>query len=242
MNNLLARVRVVLIETSHPGNIGAVARAMKTMGLTELYLVKPRQFPHEEATARASGADDVLARAQHVETLDAAIAECSLVVGTSARDRKMAWPKLNPREMASKMLAMPGDRPVALVFGRERTGLTNEELERCHFLVQIPANPDYSSLNIAAAVQVLCYELRVAAELSQGEQNALNDEALADAADVERMMVHLEETLVHIEFLDPDNPKLLMRRLRRLFARTQLLDNEVNILRGILTAVMRKSK
>lgn len=242
MNNLLARVRVVLIETSHPGNIGAVARAMKTMGLTELYLINPRQFPHEEATARASGADDVLARAQRVETLDAAIAECSLVVGTSARDRKMAWPQLNPREMASKMLAVPGDRPVALVFGRERTGLTNEELERCHFLVQIPANPDYSSLNIAAAVQVLCYELRVAAELSQGEQSALNDEALADAADVERMMVHLEKTLVHIEFLDPDNPKLLMRRLRRLFARTQLLDNEVNILRGIFTAVMKKSK
>ncbi len=237
----LSRVRVVLVETSHPGNIGAVARAMKNMGLAELVLVAPRVFPHAEATARASGADDLLARARVADSLDAAIADCALVVGTSARRRTIPWPLMPPRACARRMQAEAArGTKVALVMGREKSGLTNAELERCHVHVHIPANPDYPSLNLAAAVQVLTYELRMAAleaesALPAGEM-LVRDQPLATAAELEGLYAHFEQALAALDFYDPDNPRQLMRRLRRLFNRTGLDRMEVNILRGILSA------
>ncbi len=237
----LSRIRVVLVETSHPGNIGGVARAMKNMGLSELALVQPRVFPHAEATARASGADDLLARAQVVATLDAAIADCALVVGASARSRTIPWPLMQPRDCARRMLAEAGQGArVALVMGREKSGLSNQELERCHVHVHIPANPDYPSLNLAAAVQVLAYELRMAAleaesALPAGEVLE-RDQPLATAGELEGLYAHFEQALATLDFYDPDNPRQLMRRLRRLFNRAGLDRMEVNILRGILAA------
>lgn len=237
----LNRIRVVLVETSHPGNIGAVARAMKNMGLAELVLVKPRVFPHAEATARASGADDLLVRAQVVESLEAAIADCVLVVGASARSRTIPWPLMQPRDCARRMLAEAArGAKVALVMGREKSGLSNAELERCRVHVHIPANPDYPSLNLAAAVQVLAYELRMAAleaESALPEGAMLErDQPLATAAELEGLYAHFERTLAALDFYDPDNPRQLMRRLRRLFNRAELDRMEVNILRGILAA------
>ncbi len=234
----LSRVRVVLMQTSHPGNIGAVARAMKNMGLSQLYLVKPDLFPHSMATSRASGADDLLASAVVVETLDEALAECRFVVGASARLRSISWPLHNPRECAERMLQVSEEGDVALLMGREQSGLSNEELERCNYLVNIPANPDYSSLNLAAATQVLAYELRMAA-LSRIETKKVlskKDYPLATAADVEGLYQHFEVALTDIKFLNPASPRKLMRRLRRLFNRAQLDEMEVNILRGILSA------
>lgn len=242
---MLSNIRIVLVETSHPGNIGAAARAMKTMGLTQLCLVSPVDYPCAEATARASGADDVLAAARVVDSLEEALAGCRLVIASSARRRTRRWPPLGTREAATRAVTEAGQGEVALVFGRERTGLTNDELDHAHYLVTIPANPDYSSLNLAAAVQVLAYELRMA-HLALTEQMpvALESdepgEAPASAEDVERFFVHLQETLVALDFLDPENPRHLMRRLRRLFNRVRLSDNEINILRGILTAASRK--
>ncbi len=233
---------IVLVETSHPGNIGAAARAMKNMGLEDLRLVNPARFPDAEATARASGADDLLAAARCYDTLDAAIADATLVVGASARARSLPVPMLDPRACAAQVAGHPDPRGAAILFGRERTGLTNEELDRCHYLVQIPVNPDYPSLNIAAAVQVICYELRVA---SLGEGDLLppaEPPDYASAGQMEQFYAHLEQTLVELEFLDPDNPRQLMRRLRRLFNRARPDCNEVNILRGILTAASRKSR
>ncbi|KPK37577.1 MAG: hypothetical protein AMJ69_11075 [Gammaproteobacteria bacterium SG8_47] len=240
--DLAANVRVVLVETSHPGNIGAAARAMKNMCLEELYLVRPHVYPHAEASARASGADDILARARVCETLEQAVRGCSLVVGASARQRTIAWPVLTPRELAARMILASPAEPSALVLGRESSGLTNAELERCNFLVHIPANPAYSSLNLAAAVQVLAYELFVAADaglsppVSDSEQ-----EALASHEELEGFYAHLEQTLHQIAFLDPDNPRQLMRRLRRLYGRAGLKRMELNILRGILAATQRQS-
>ncbi len=235
----LSEVRVVLVETSHPGNIGAAARAMKNMGLSRLVLTRPALFPHAEATARASGADDLLYQAQVVDSLDAALAGCGLVVGSTARRRSLSAPELDPRACAEGLLDACQHGPVALVFGRERTGLTNEELDRCHFLVRIPTDPAYSSLNLAAAVQVLAYELRMA---------ALNRDEVADppapgapppapADELERFYEHLETVLMETGFLNPANPRQLMRRLRRLYNRARPDQNEINILRGILTAV-----
>ncbi len=240
----LSRVRVVLVNTSHPGNIGAVARAMKNMGLTQLTLVQPREFPSAEATARASGADDILAGAQVVETLEAATADCALVVGASARLRTISWPTLDPKACAERMIGVAATDPVALVMGRERTGLTNAELEHCHYLVHIPANPDYTSLNVAAATQVLVYELRMAA-LSKADALATrwrSDHPFATNEELEGLYAHFETALTQLGFLDPDNPRQLMRRLRRLFNRSQLDRMEVNILRGILATAEKGGK
>jgi len=231
-------VRIVLVNTSHPGNIGAAARAMKNMGLEELCLVAPQQFPSAEATARASGADDLLASAACVETLDEAVGDATLVVGASARNRTLPLPVLDPRECAELVIGQPDDGRTAILFGRERTGLTNEELDRCHYLVQIPTNPAYPSLNVAAAVQVLAYELRMAAGLSLERPGQRH--RFATAEEMERFYEHLQESLIAIDFLDADNPRQLMRRLRRLFGRAHPNANEVNILRGILTAIQKR--
>jgi TrmH family RNA methyltransferase len=238
--NLLKQTRIVLVGTSHPGNIGASARAMKTMGLSDLRLVNPVRYPSAEATAMASGADDMLAHVPVYPQLDEALAGCGLVLGTSARQRSLRWPELSPREGAEALVEAAAGGPVALLFGREQSGLSNEELDRCRALVTIPADEAYSSLNLAAAVQVLSYELRLAALARTIPEPPADDlppedrQATADA--LEGFYAHLEETLVRLDFLDPDNPRHLMRRLRRLFGRAAPTVNEVNILRGILTA------
>jgi tRNA (cytidine32/uridine32-2'-O)-methyltransferase len=241
-------IRIVLVNTSHPGNIGGVARAMKTMCLSQLYLVAPADFPHPKARARASGAVDVLENAKVVDTLEDALVDCRLVVGASARSRSIAWPTQNPRQCAGQIIDSTSHGPVALVFGREASGLTNAELERCNFLVNIPANPDYSSLNLAAAVQVLAYEIhRTTVEQATApaptEPYELKPEfAPASADEMEGLYQHMEDTLVRLDFLDPANPRQLMRRLRRLFNRAQLDRMELNILRGILSAAQDMSK
>lgn len=230
------KIRVVLIETSHPGNIGAAARAMKTMGVDRLYLVNPRDYPNAEATARASGADDVLAKAQVVSSLEDAVAGCQLVAGASARLRSVDWPQLNPRECAELVVAETQVNEVAIVFGRERTGLTNEELDCCHYLVNIPSNPDYSSLNLAAAVQVLCYEIRMAACLRETAFDQSVAEPLASVDEMESFYAHMETALLEIGFFKPPNYNKLLRRLRRIYNRSRLTRIELDILRGILSA------
>lgn len=230
---MLNMLRIVLVETSHAGNIGAAARAMKNMGLMRLYLVNPRQFPHADASARASGADDVLAQATVCGDLDTALTGCGFVAGASARLRSLSVPVLDPRQCAARVMVEAAATEVALVFGREHSGLTNDELGRCHYLMHIPSNPDYSSLNLAAAVQVLSYELRMA----NGVEVPVAEEAPpAPAEDMARFYEHLQKTLIDIGFLDPQNPRIMMRRLRRLFNRARPDEVELNILRGILTA------
>jgi len=237
----LHNARIVLVNTTHPGNIGAVARAMKNMGLRELYIVKPKQYPHERAIWRAASAVDILDNAVVVETLDEALAGCKLVVGTSARGRRIPWPLVNPRVCAEKVYAELPEHKVALVFGREDRGLTNEELQRCNLHVNIPANEEYSSLNLGMAVQVISYELRMKHLEGSLDTNEMQewDTSLADAADIERFFVHLEETLMQMGFLKPSAPKQLMTRLRRLYSRTRLDELEVKMLRGILTSTQR---
>lgn len=230
-------VRVVLVGTSHPGNIGAVARAMKTMYLSDLRLVMPKRFPDAEAIAMASGADDLLARAVICETLEEAVADCGLVLGASARLRTLRWPQMDPREAASRTLTEAREHPVALVFGRERTGLTNEELARCHALVHIPSNPDYSSLNLAMSVQVLCYELVMSGRSPDEEKREEEVREYATSEEMSYFYTHLEQVMINAGFLDPASPKYLMTRLRRLFGRARPDKQEVNILRGILAAV-----
>jgi TrmH family RNA methyltransferase len=230
--------RVVLVNTSHPGNIGATARAMKNMGLEDLRLVAPKHYPSAEATARASGADDVLAQARCYDTLDEALAGATLVVGASARCRSLPLPVLDPRACADLIHRQPAAMSAAVVFGRERSGLTNDELDRCHRLVQIPANPAYPSLNIAAAVQVIGYELRMQLPSRDDSPDVAPD--YASAEQMEQFYEHLQRTLVEIGFLDPQQPRHLMRRLRRLFGRARPDQNEINILRGILSAVDKK--
>ncbi len=250
----LDRLRIVLVGTSHPGNIGGVARAMKNMGLSDLALVAPRCEVHcSESISRASGADEILAKAQVHDTLDAALGDTTLAVGASARSRTLPWPMLTPRQVGDSLsteMAHDAAR-VALVFGREDTGLTNAELQRCHRHVHIPTNPEFSSLNLAAAVQVLAYECRQAWLAAPGTENVHEDDApfgvewdspLADHADLERFFEHLERTLVAIEFHDPDNPRQLMARLRRLYLRARPDRMEINILRGILTAMEKRAR
>ncbi|MBZ2170017.1 tRNA (cytosine(32)/uridine(32)-2'-O)-methyltransferase TrmJ [Marinobacter sp. F4216] len=246
------QVRIVLVETSHSGNIGAVARAMKNMGLGNLWLVNPGSFPDEASYARSSGASDVLDNAQVVGSLDEAISDCVLVMGTSARGRKVPWPVIAPPEAAATAGAHAAKGTVALVFGRESSGLNNEELQRCHFHIHIPSNPDYSSLNLAMAVQVICYELRMhyLRGLEGGEENPNlkpmtmpGDEGwdveLASVNDVEGFFSHLEQVLVDVSFHRRENPRQLMTRLRRLFQRAKLDQMEVNILRGILSSIQK---
>jgi tRNA (cytidine32/uridine32-2'-O)-methyltransferase len=237
----LARIRVVLINTTHPGNIGATARAMKVMGLSALHLVTPKIYPHADATARASGADDVLQTAQVHDSLETALRGCTLVLGTSARLRSLPMPLVDARRGAGLAVAEAGagdgGRDVAILFGRERYGLTNEEMQRCHYLVNIPSNPDYSSLNIAQAVQILSYELRIAAQGFADISVDPPDWTPVDGEQMERLFEHLEQTLLDIRFLNPRQPKRLMARLRRLFNRARPDLNEYNILRGILKTV-----
>lgn len=248
---MLKNIRVVLVNTSHPGNIGGAARAMKNMGLSRLVLVDPEEFPSPKAVARASGASDVLDNAQVVSTLEEALVGCSLVMGTSARDRRIPWPLLDPREGAQKALeqvSVGGE--VALVFGREYAGLTNEELQRCQFHVHIPSDPEFGSLNLAAAVQVLTYEVRMAWLAGQGaptkmekvEATAILDTKPVTMDELERYFRHLEETLVEIGFLDPEKPRHLMARLRRLYGRSGITKLEMNILRGILTETQKVAR
>lgn len=243
-------VYIVLSHTSHPGNIGAAARALKTMGLRNLSLVNPKTYPHSDAIAMAAGSEDILQNARVYDSLDQAIAESQLVIGTSARDRSLEWPMLNPRAAAEKIVSVMQQQQIALLFGTESSGLSNTELQKCHFHVQIPANSDYSSLNIAAAVQILAYEIRVAALnsvkiLSDNDNN--NDDYdngknldYVTSAQMEGFYQHLEQVISQIGFLKPQQPNRIMPRLRRMFQRAQLETSELNILRGILTEIERK--
>jgi len=232
---LLANIKIVLVETSHPGNIGAVARAMKNMAVDNLCLVNPKVFPSADATARASGADDILANAKVYSNLPEAIADCQLVLGASARCRSISWPELTPRECAEKVIIREPGNKVAIVFGRENSGLKNHELDLCHFLLRIPCNSEYSSLNIAAAVQVICYELFVAAGVQENSRvGDKGDIPLASAEQMESFYGHLHQALVDIGFMHPDQSKSIMRRLRRIYNRNQLDTKELDILRGIL--------
>ncbi|MDZ7663398.1 tRNA (cytosine(32)/uridine(32)-2'-O)-methyltransferase TrmJ [Thiohalophilus sp.] len=244
LNTRLSRVRVVLVSTSHPGNIGAVARAMKNMGLTQLVLVNPAEFPSGEARARASGATDILEQARVVTSMEAAVAGCAVVLGASARLRSIPWPSLDPRAAADKVLDVVESADAALVFGRENNGLSNDELDRCNYLVHIPANPDYSSLNIAAATQVLVYELRMSLLEQAGRRDNRfhSDQPRATADELERLYKHLQQTLTELDFLKPSAPRQIMRRLRRLFGRAELDRMEINILRGILSAIQSRSR
>lgn len=232
----MAKIRVVLINTTHPGNIGATARAMKVMGLSSLHLVTPQKFPDAEATALASGADDLLQHAQVHDSLESALENCGLVLGTSARLRSLSMPQFDARSAAQQAMVEVEKHEVALLFGRERYGLTNEEMQRCNWLVHIDANPDYSSLNLAQAVQVLSYELRMAALGGEDRASELPDHEPVDGLQMDRFYQHLEQTLLDIRFLNPAQPKKLMMRLRRLFNRARPDQNEINILRGVLTA------
>ncbi len=237
----LDNIRIVLVNTSHPGNIGGVARAMKNMGLSRLVLVQPRQFPDEQASWRAAGALDLLERAVVCDTLDEAIADCQYVVGTSARERRIPWPLLDPRRCAQEMALRSGREQVAVLFGREDRGLTNDELKRCNLHLHIPSDPAYSSLNLAMAVQIVCYELRMLL-LGDTLPSAADDQwdaPFSTVENMERFYQHLEETLVGIGFLDPAAPRQLMARLRRLYGRVRLDEMELNILRGILTETQK---
>lgn len=232
---LLSNIKIVLVGTTHPGNIGAVARAMKTMTMTNLCLVAPKLFPSADATSRASGADDLLAHATVCAELQEAVADCELVIGASARCRTISWPELTPRQCAEKIVVQDPGRKVAIVFGRENSGLKNHELDLCHFLLRIPCNSQFSSLNLAAAVQIVCYELFVATDYR--EESRVGDrglQPLATAGQMESFYQHLSEALVDIGFMHPDKSKTIMRRLRRIYNRITLDTKELDILRGIL--------
>ncbi|MBU9834414.1 tRNA (cytosine(32)/uridine(32)-2'-O)-methyltransferase TrmJ [Rahnella sp. L72c] len=237
---MLPNIRIVLVETSHTGNMGSTARAMKTMGLSSLYLVNPLVKPDSQAISLSAGASDVIGNATIVDTLDEALAGCSLVIGTSARSRTLPWPMLEPRECGELSAKAAQTVPVALVFGRERVGLTNEELQKCNYHVCIPANPEYSSLNLAMAVQIIAYEVRVAylALLEAAKPQIEYEETpypLVD--DLERFYQHLEKTLLETGFIRQAHPGQVMSKLRRLFTRARPESQELNILRGILTSI-----
>ena len=243
LHKMLDRVRIVLSHTSHPGNIGAAARAMKTMGLSRLALVNPKSFPDPEAVSRAVGADDILERAMVCSSLDEALSGCIYAVAASARHRSLGPAPMQARESGPVVLERALEGDVALVFGNETAGLSNEEVQRCQATVFIPANPEYTSLNLGAAVQLLCYELRLAAFIGRPPvvtKAVPFASPLATNDDVERFYVHLERVMIATEFLDPAQPKRLMPKLRRLFGRAELERDEINILRGILDAVEKK--
>lgn len=256
-------IKVVLMRTTHPGNVGAVARAMKNMGLNELKLVNPefnKVLSEHEALRRSSGAEDVLENAVTYTSLDDAVSDCHILVGASARNRKMPWPLMNPHNCSEQMLQLLTQKDtsvsppkIAFLFGQEASGLSNDELQRCHYHVNIPAVDGFSSLNLAMAVQVICYELRMAfLNTHQSGKESISpvlspndqgwDEPLANVNDVEGFIEHLEKTLILTEFHDPENPRQLMTRLRRLFQRAHLDKMEVNILRGILTSIHKTAR
>lgn len=237
-------VRIVLCQTSHPGNIGSAARAMKTMGLQHLYLVKPDSFPDAHATALSAGAADVLESAIVTQTLSEALTGCAFAIGLSARKRYLSHEIVNAREAALQASKIAASQPIAFVFGTEMSGLSNAELDCCQLLAMIPANLEYSSLNLAMAVQVVCYELRMAQieSGSEGKLEAPEGLALATNDELERFYAHLEETLLQIGYLNPNAPKKLFERLRRLYARARLEKEEINLLRGILTLSVTPKK
>lgn len=230
---MTALVRIVLIDPSHPGNIGSVARAMKNMALTDLVLVRPRSFPHAEAIALAAGADDILSSARIVTTVAEAIGDCGFIAGTTSRPRSYYWEFATPRDVAARIVGLPEENRAALLFGSERYGLGTDDLNHCNVLVRIPANPDYCSLNLAMSVQLLAYELFMTRE--QPQSRIQLELPLALAGDVEHFYGHLHQVLGEIDF--DDRTGHLMERLRRLFNRAQLDRNELNIMRGILSAV-----
>lgn len=240
---MLDNVKVVLVGTSHSGNIGSAARAMKVMGLKHMVLVDPQCEVDAQAIALAAGASDIALNARVVENLEQAVEDCGLVVGTSARSRTLEWPMLDPRECGEKFAQEGLHHKVAIVFGRERTGLTNEELQKCHYHVAIPANPEYSSLNLAMAVQTLCYEIRVAYLNQEQAQFAPPQEVeYARHHQLEMFYGHLEKVLVETQFISEDKPGQVMNKLRRLFSRARPEEQELNILRGILTAVEKQNR
>jgi len=242
----LQQIRIVLVDTTHPGNIGATARAMKVMGLTRLYLVRPRHFPDARATAMASGAADLLEQAVVCEDLAAAIGDCRLIMGASARPRTLRWPTLMVREAADQVAAElqsgTEDLETAILFGTESVGLSNEQLQQCHYRIEIPTSAEYSSLNLSQAVQVVCYELRMAQTASAVASDALpdTDEGLlpADQRSVESLIRRSEQLLEQIRFLHPTQPQMLLQRLRRLIVRARLEQREVSILQGIVSALL----
>jgi tRNA (cytidine32/uridine32-2'-O)-methyltransferase len=229
----LARIRIVLVEPSHPGNIGGAARAMKTMGLHRLAVVNPQRFPDPQAEWRAAGAVDVLDAVEVFGSVDEAIAECHWVVGTSTRSRRIPWPLKAADAVAADILGQPDESRIAILFGRETSGLSNDELQRCHCHLQIPANPAYPSLNLAMAVQVVCYELFKQSGQAPRAQVEW-DQPMATMAQLEAFFEHLQGVLIASGFLDPGNPGQTMTRLRRLFTRVQPDDKEIQMLRGVL--------
>ena len=231
---------IVLVGTTHPGNIGASARAMKNMGLHDMRLVNPEKFPHREASVRASGAEDVLENAIVVSTLAEAIEDCVYVAGASARSRSIDWPSMNPRDAAARIISESQKGAVAVVFGPEQSGLCNSDLDHCHTLLTIPTDPNFSSLNLGMAVQVLTYEIRTAQNTDKAPEFEPEQPA-ATSGEMEHFYAHLEQVITDSRFLDPENPRNLMRRLRRLFIRAKPDKNELNILRGILTSVDSKA-
>lgn len=237
-------VRIVLVETTHAGNIGAAARAMKTMGLSDLALVRPREYQTHECYARASGADDIIDHASVHADLPSAIADTSWVIGTSARLRSLRWPQFDAREAAAKAAEYSSSGKVAIVFGRESSGLSNDELSRCSALLSIPSADEFSSLNLGAAVQVVCYEIMMASATRADRQLSLTDEGsgeeVAEQGDLERFYRHLTDVMLRVDFFKQDNPRLLDGRLRRLFNRTHMLKTEVQLLRGFLAAIEKK--
>lgn len=234
-------IRIVLCQTSHPGNIGSTARAMKTMGLSRLYLVNPKFFPDAQAKSLAVNASDVLDTAIVTNSLEEAIADCQLVIGVSGKERSLSQQVMTVREAALEVKKIAHQQQVALVFGTEMSGLSNAEADRCQILATIPANPEYTSLNLAQAVQIMCYEMRMAftnGTLHYDEKPV----ELASQEDLERFYIHMQEVLEHIGYINPRAPKKLFERLRRLYARTRLEKEEVNLLRGILTLTQTPKK
>lgn len=237
----LNNIRIVLVATTHPGNIGSTARAMKTMGLSDLYLVNPKQFPHSKANELASGAEDILQQATVVDSLANALTGCHWVLATSARPRDLDLPGITPSQAGQFCAQQEDKRNIAIIFGREHAGLTNEELLHAHYHVQIPANPDYASLNLAMAVQIISYELRQAI-LSTTPITHTQIEDMAMADEVEGLYQHIIETMLQVKFFRPDNPGKLPQRIRRLLNRINLEKREVNLLRGFLTETNKRLK
>lgn len=241
-DNLLNSVKVVLVGTTHPGNIGATARAMKNMGILDLALVEPKEFPSDVATFRSKAAKDILEKASVHTSLEEAISECELVVGTSARGRTVPWPVLNPREAAEEMHKSSLNGKVAIVFGREDRGLTNEELGLCNFHVHIPSDPEYSSLNLSQAVQILAYEIRLSYLQDRNVNQEYWDVELANNEQTERLINHMDELMQEVDFYDVENPRKLLVRVRRFFKRSKIDVMEANIFRGLFATIQKKLK
>ena len=241
-DNLLNSVKVVLVGTTHPGNIGATARAMKNMGILDLALVEPKEFPSDVATFRSKAAKDILEKASVHTSLEEAISECELVVGTSARGRTVPWPVLNPREAAEEMHKSSLNGKVAIVFGREDRGLTNEELGLCNFHVHIPSDPEYSSLNLSQAVQILAYEIRLSYLQDRHVNKEYWDVELANNEQTERLINHMDELMQEVDFYDVENTRKLLVRVRRFFKRSKIDVMEANIFRGLFATIQKKLK